>query len=348
MDQPRRLALIECLDRDGQVLRAESVGRWPVTIGRALDCDIVLDDPHVAARHLTLDREPDGSLQLRVGETLNGVELGGERLAAGAAARIRSGQTWRLGGTRLRVRLPDAELPAERPLARHQLREWAQAARPDRGVAWRSLLVWAAVVLVWLLGSHWLESDPGTPAASYLGAGLGGLTAVIAWAFFWALGNKLFQGRLAFGAHLLLALRAVVVWLLVSALLPLLAYSLDWPVLGRLDGWVSWAVVAVLIQAHLGRILPGHRLALATGVAAFYLVAMGLTTWLNLQRLHRPFGELYLATLPPPAVRLAPLQPAQRLLDDARDLRARLDRQAAQDEAEAEDGSAAEDEDAGG
>ena len=117
---------------------------------------------------------------------------------------------------------------------------------------------------------------------------------------------------------------------------------------GRLDGWVSWAVVAVLIQAHLGRILPGHRLALATGVAAFYLVAMGLTTWLNLQRLHRPFGELYLATLPPPAVRLAPLQPAQRLLDDARDLRARLDRQAAQDEAEAEDGSAAEDEDAGG
>ena len=100
------------------------------------------------------------------------------------------------------------------------------------------------------------------------------------------------------------------------------------------------------LRPTLAALHAGHRLALATGVAAFYLVAMGLTTWLNLQRLHRPFGELYLATLPPPAVRLAPLQPAQRLLDDARDLRARLDRQAAQDEAE--DGSAAEDEDAGG
>ena len=31
-------------------------GSWPVTIGRAIDCDVVLDDPHVAARHATLER----------------------------------------------------------------------------------------------------------------------------------------------------------------------------------------------------------------------------------------------------------------------------------------------------
>jgi len=29
--------------------------RWPVTVGRALDCDVVLHDPHVAAHHATLD-----------------------------------------------------------------------------------------------------------------------------------------------------------------------------------------------------------------------------------------------------------------------------------------------------
>lgn len=333
MDQPRRLALIECLDRDGQVLRTESVTRWPVSIGRALDCDVVLDDPHVAARHLTLAPGADGLL-LQVGDTLNGVALAGGHLGAGAQATLRSGQGLRLGGTRLRVRLPDEALAPERPLARHQLREWAQAGHAGPAVGWTMLLVWAAVALAWVMGLHWLESDPGTPAASYLSAGLGALTGVLAWSFFWAVGNKLFQRSLRFGEHLRLALRHLLLWLLLSAVLPLAAYAFDAPLLARLDGHVGWAVVAALVYAHLARILPGHRQALAAGVAAFYLTGMGLSTWFNVQRLNRPFSELYLSTLPPPALRLAPLHPAAALLDDARDLRSRLDRQAGEDEAE--------------
>jgi len=334
MDQPRRLALIECLDHDGQVLRAESVTRWPLTIGRALDCDLVLDDPHVAARHLSLQPAPDGSLQLQVGDTLNGVELAGAHLAAGRSATLASGQILRLGGTRLRLRLAGDTLAPERPLARHQLREWAQAGHAGPAVRWRTLLGWALVALAWLMAGHWLESDPGTPAASYLTAGLSALTGVLAWSFFWAVGNKLFQRRLHFSEHLGLALRHLLLWLLLSAALPLAAYAFDLPLLARIDGHVGWAVAAALVYAHLARILPGHRQALGVGVAAFYLCAMGLTTWLNIQRLHRPFGELYLATLPPPALRVAPLQPAQALIDDARDLRTRLDRQATEDEAE--------------
>lgn len=343
MDQPRRLALIECLDRDGQVLRTESVTRWPVSIGRALDCDVVLDDPHVAARHLIL-QPGNAGLELQVGDTLNGVELAGAHLPAGGRAPLASGQGLRLGGTRLRVRLPDEPLAPERPLAGHQLREWAQAGHAGPGVRWTTLLGWAMVALTWLMALHWLESDPGTPAASYLSAGLGALTGVLAWSFFWAVGNKLFQRRLRFGEHLQLALRHLLLWLLLSAALPLAAYAADLPLLARIDGYVGWAVVAALVYAHLARILPGHRQALAVGVAAFYLTGMGLTTWFNVQRLHRPFGELYLATLPPPSLRLAPLHPAQTLLDDARDLRTGLDRQAAEDEAEdardGEDGEA--------
>lgn len=334
MDQPRRLALIECLDRDGQVLRAETVTRWPVTIGRALDCDLVLDDPHVAARHLTLQPGADGGLQLQVGDTLNGVELAGAHLGAGGTAHLASGQTLRLGSTRLRLRLPGEALAPERPLARHQQREWAQAGRAAPTVRWTTLLGWALLAMAWLMAGHWLESDPGTPAVSYLTAGLGALTGVLAWSFFWAVGNKLFQRRLRFGEHLHLALRHLLLWLLLSAALPLAAYAVDVPLLARIDGYVGWGVIAALVYGHLARILPGHRQALGVGVAAFYLTAMGLTTWFNVQRLHRPFSELYLATLPPPALRVAPLQPAQALIDDARDLRTRLDRQAAEDEAE--------------
>ncbi len=56
-ERSMRLALVEVLDRDGHVRQAVPVSQWPVTIGRAIDCDEVLDDPHVAARHATLAEE---------------------------------------------------------------------------------------------------------------------------------------------------------------------------------------------------------------------------------------------------------------------------------------------------
>ena len=48
------LALLEVLDRDGMVRQAWRIDRWPVTIGRALDNDVVLTEPHVAAHHATI------------------------------------------------------------------------------------------------------------------------------------------------------------------------------------------------------------------------------------------------------------------------------------------------------
>ena len=47
--------LLEALDRDGMVRQAWRIERWPVTIGRALDNDVVLTEPHVAAHHATID-----------------------------------------------------------------------------------------------------------------------------------------------------------------------------------------------------------------------------------------------------------------------------------------------------
>ena len=61
--RPMRLAVVEILDRDGHTRQLVPVWRWPVTIGRAIECDVVLDDPHVAARHATLGDE-GGQLQV--------------------------------------------------------------------------------------------------------------------------------------------------------------------------------------------------------------------------------------------------------------------------------------------
>jgi pSer/pThr/pTyr-binding forkhead associated (FHA) protein len=80
-----KIAVVEILDRDGTARRVVPITQWPATIGRAVDCDVVVDDPHVAAQHVTID-EADGVLSIRVGDSVNGVTWPGTHLKAGADA----------------------------------------------------------------------------------------------------------------------------------------------------------------------------------------------------------------------------------------------------------------------
>ena len=63
LQETNAIALIELLDRDGRVRRTLDVHAWPLTLGRALDNSLVLDDPHVAPHHATLATDADGTVQ---------------------------------------------------------------------------------------------------------------------------------------------------------------------------------------------------------------------------------------------------------------------------------------------
>ena len=102
-ERPMRLAVVEILDRDGHTRQLVPVSHWPVTIGRAIECDVVLDDPHVAARHATLD-DQDGQLQVQLGDTINGAHVRNTLVHGGQRSNLSSGEAFQLGGTRLRVR----------------------------------------------------------------------------------------------------------------------------------------------------------------------------------------------------------------------------------------------------
>jgi pSer/pThr/pTyr-binding forkhead associated (FHA) protein len=110
-----RLAIIELLDRDGHARLIVPVTAWPVTIGRAIDCDVVLDDAHAAARHATLTgvgasgdagvsdtggaSGADAALTLTVGETINGVRIGKRRVAAQQSVTLAPGDVLQIGNT---------------------------------------------------------------------------------------------------------------------------------------------------------------------------------------------------------------------------------------------------------
>lgn len=310
-DRAQRLALIELQGRDGRQLAAVAVHAWPLTLGRALDNDVVIDDPYVAPHHATLAPGAEGTLQLRVGSTANGVRLGRRQLAAGSTEPLPAGgAAFTLGQTALRLRLPGEVLAPEKPLL------------PTRGLA--PVLLFAALVMALVLANHWVTLDPGADATAWLPLLAGVPVAVALWAGMWALASKIFQHRFDFMGHL----RIVLPWLLaieaVDALLPPLAAALSWPWLWRLVPTVQLLLGAVLVRQHLVQLLPQavHRVSLAVASALVVGGAISLT------RTHRATDRLsmppYMSTLPMPGLQWATPGDPALLVQELEPLAAKL------------------------
>jgi len=311
-----RQALIELLDRDGSVRARHPVARWPVDLGRALDCDVVLDDPHVAAHHARLAPDGEGRLAVTALASMNGVVVGRRRLGAGESAEVPGDGVLRLGQTYLRLRRPGEALAPERPLA----------ARARRALAVDAALV-AAVVLV-AGGVEWLDRDRGSRLSSIASDLLAGGVLLLAWSGAWGLAAKLFLHRFSFRPHLRLALGFLLAWTGVDFLMHGLAFSLSWSLPSRLAGWAQAACALALVRLHLGLVLPQHRRALSRSAVALFAAAMAISMAYTWQQSDRVLEELYSATLGPPALRLRRPVPPATLLDEVRGLREGLDRHA--------------------
>lgn len=216
-----RLAILEVLDRDGQVRQAHAVEHWPLSIGRALDNDVVLPDPHVAAHHLRVDAH-DGGLALTVGQTLNGVAVDTRRLRSGESDTIdatRAPAEWIAGRTHLRLRLPQQPLPAELPL---------DAAAP-RSRRFGPVLTALLVLMAALSFNTWLQTDPDNLGRSLGGMLVATVTGMALWVGLWALLSKTFTRQTWVGWHLKVFLFASIAWMVCDTVPELLDFALSWP-----------------------------------------------------------------------------------------------------------------------
>jgi hypothetical protein len=304
------LGAVEVLDRDGQMRMMQPITRWPVCIGRALDNDIVLDDPHVAPHHLRLsltnpaEGDTASSVQAEVLQTVNGALVGRVHLD-GDSTRVLEPQIKSiditLGRTQLRLRLAGEQLLPEQPL--------------PRGALMRRLLPNAAALLpaalVFALQLY-LSIDPDTernfPFVSITSA----ITAVSLWALGWALASKLFSRRLQYWRHLRIAALGYVAFVCTNLLLHLIAYSFSWAWLANFDFIAEVAVIALVIHAHLQVIQPLRHREFAVACVAFFVTVVGINLVVNHQTRDRLAEQLYMTSLYPPALRLAkPREPAE-------------------------------------
>jgi hypothetical protein len=313
-------ALIEILDRDGQVRQAIPVAQWPLRIGRALDNDVVLSDPHVAAHHLVVADHGAG-LELAVAETRNGVLLGRRRLRSGEQAALAAGDDpieLTAGRTRLRLRLPGHALAPEVALL------------PAQPLARRLVPIIAAtlVLIGGALFNSYLNADPDTFARNAGSTLLAALVGGAVWCGAWALLSKTFAHQARFGWHVRVFLFASIGLMVVNALPALLGFALSWPWLTDFAFVGEIAVAAAALYFHLLAVEPARYRLLKWVAATCAVVGFALTLWFNVQRTDQYGDELYMNHLFPPGLRLARPIATDTFINELAALKPALDKKA--------------------
>ncbi len=329
------VALIDVLDRDGHVRQTWVADHWPLRIGRALDNDLVLADPHVAAHHCEIDRaalgdERESGVVLTVGESKNGVHAttahGKRHLQAGQQQAIsRAGDAGLMaveltvGLTRLRLRLPEFALAPELPFT----------AQPSVARRLAPIAVAAVVLLAALLFNTYLASDPDTFISS-IGSMLAtaGLATAV-WCSAWALLSKTFTHQARFLWHVRVFLFAAIALFTVDALpdLASFVFSVPWPSDFAFIGTVAVATTALYF--HLLAVEPARRRLLRWMASAGAVAAVLMLLATHVQRSDRLGDELYMSHLFPPSWRLAKPVASAPFIDGLAQLKPLLDKQAA-------------------
>jgi hypothetical protein len=311
------LAVIDIQERDGHYRQRHEVQRWPVSIGRGLDNDIVLDDPHVAARHLDLSEE-NGQVRFRVGETRNGVRIDGQAHAAGGSGVWPGHAELHLGHTILKLRTVQDPLPDETPLFISGF-----------GLSVAAILVLGALNYALLGWDSWLGLSGEVALWRALAPLYIGFTFLLAfWVAGWSLVSKLFTKQLQYVRHLRLALLWLILMMVAEESVKLLAFAFNWPALDRHATLIQLGAVGVLVAAHLRIVAPRRAPQMAAAVVALTLAGLSAYMLALYGKTRQLSDKHYMSALYPPGLHWSTGVRADTFVTQAGRLKERLDKQA--------------------
>ena len=319
VDQARELTgVIELLNRSGQVIHRIPCGGETVRIGRSYDNDLILSDPYVCAHHLEITFE-SGAPLLSDLDSVNGTYAGNHKHRI-QTIHLSDGDLVQFGHSQLRYRKAGADVaPTLRDTARHGLLAWL--GNPV-------LLVLAVLLGILSLGADDLLDNPERVRLLTLATELlYPFMAVLLWAGFWSLLNRIISHRANFSVHLTISFLGVAALFGVSQVISLAGFafgaheSVSWfSLLGRIG------VLSAVIYAHLRYTAHGTArrqfvLALTAGLVLFGTPAIG-----------RVIDQYEFSSLPyldpllrPPSFRLVDGKPVESFFEQADALRQDVD-----------------------
>jgi hypothetical protein len=232
------LAFVEVLGRHNDVQVRHPVYRWPARVGRGYDAEVILDDPFVAPRHLSIEPTALGRFKVSDLQSVNGISL---PPSAGRVAEADVGpdDVVRLGHTQIRIRAPSYAVRSEA-----QLRATALYRRPA------AFAVAAAVLLGLTLWSAWVATSSRDEWASLVFPAMIMCVAVGVWISVWSLVSRTVGGPANFAAHGFVACAVLAASAVTGTLFEYLAFGFN-------ERWLDYAGTAVL-AALAGYMLYRH------------------------------------------------------------------------------------------
>jgi hypothetical protein len=299
--------LVEVFDVHGQVRfqHRRSGADQTLRIGRGLHCDIVLDDPYVAADHTLLRLLPDGRVHVQDLGSINSTRVNSARIVSEAGTNVTDGELI-IGRTRLRVRGSAGVLQPERRFRRDPLRRH------------RTLLALGGLSLCVLFAifTQWREA-PERLAPRVLVAVLLTLGGVALWSFVWSLVSRLSNGEWRIRVHLAIASLGLAIGAWGYWLAGVIAFALQWRWLDLPLGLIGAALALAMAWLHL-RFATRFRRRAALALALLAPPVLVGVWWLvDLQRNPLTVNRIDLGPeVLPPALRLAPSMDLDDYLSD--------------------------------
>ncbi|GAC14881.1 FHA domain-containing protein [Aliiglaciecola lipolytica] len=170
--------VVEVLSRNGKVLNHQVFDKAQISIGRAYDNDIRIDDPYICPHHINIRADEDTkALVLADVESLNGVKVNGK---SGTNALIGYDDIITIGRTRLRIfRHKQAVAPAIVLSKLEEKMEW---------LSMRRLCVLFAMIFIALISANfYFNSIVEVNVSQVMKVSLGVTAAACIWPFSFAL-----------------------------------------------------------------------------------------------------------------------------------------------------------------
>jgi FHA domain-containing protein len=248
--------VIEIIQPDGARARHRLNGA-PLTLGRALANDIIVDDPYVDATHVRLTPDGDGTVVVEDLESVNGIIANDDRLARRVV--VRPGDTLRVGRTTIRFRDPNEPVP---PALLDQPTVEAPPQAPATVIVPRTRrrfvtettvgLFLLLVVMTGFAFNTWLGDSSRSSADEANSAALGVAIVLSIWAGLWAIASRVIVHRFRFMGHLAVASAITLVALLWGIVEGWLQFFMPDSLFVSVPAYVGMvALFGILVAAHL-------------------------------------------------------------------------------------------------
>jgi FHA domain-containing protein len=271
--------VVEILDRHRRVQARHRIAapgdEAQCTVGRSAACDVVLDDPFVAALHARIAVDTEGNVVVTDLGSVNGIEVDGRRLHDGEPVPLADG-VFGVGRTRLRVRTAREVIAPEETDARGP--SWLSRAAEHKVLAVAfAASVAVSVFEVWTATAQPRELSTALVTTLLTLLGLTGL-----WVVLWALASRVAFGESRWVRHAMIVFVAYAVFSVVTTALEIARGALGVHLSSTvIDAGLAAVTVGLALSSHLVNASPMRtRTAVAIGLA---IPAVTLTAVLWMQ-----------------------------------------------------------------